>query len=199
MSMKMSRDRNRTGESKRETKEVEIRVSVDLDGRGEFRGRSGSAFVDHMLRTLSRHSQIDIRVHAKGDLRHHIIEDLAITLGRALDSALGEKVGITRFGFAYVPMDDSLARVVIDLGGRAYTKIYLGVKGESIEDTKVEDILHFMEALSQSLRCNLHVRVLYGSNDHHRVEAAVKALALALKMAVLRSGSEGVPSAKGEI
>jgi len=120
-------------------------------------------------------------------------------LGRALDSALGDKAGITRFGFAYVPMDDSLARVVIDLGGRAYTKIYLGVKSDSIEDTKVEDILHFLEALSQSLQCNMHVRVLYGSNDHHRVEAAVKALALALKMAVLRSGAVGVPSAKGEV
>jgi imidazoleglycerol phosphate dehydratase HisB len=199
MTVKRSRDRNRTGEARRETKEVEIRVSVDLDGRGEFKGRSGSAFVDHMLRTLAKHSQIDVKVQAAGDLRHHIIEDLAITLGKALDSALGDKVGITRFGFAYVPMDDSLTRVVIDLGGRAYTKIYLGAKGESIEDTKVEDILHFLEALAQSLRCNLHMRVLYGSNDHHRVEGAVKALALALKMAVSRSGVAGVPSAKGEI
>jgi len=197
--MTVRRKKNRTGEAKRKTKEVEIRVSVNLDGIGEFEGRSGSAFVDHMLRTLSKHSQIDVKVEAAGDLKHHIIEDLAITLGRALDSALGDEAGITRFGFAHVPMDDSLARVVIDLGGRAYTKIYLGVKSESIEDTKVEDILHFLEALSQSLQCNLHVRVLYGSNDHHRVEAAVKALALALKMAVSRSGAAGVPSAKGEI
>jgi len=197
--MIVRRGRRRTGEARRETKEVEIHVWVDLDGKGIFDGVSGSAFVDHVLRTLSKHSQIDINVQATGDLKHHIIEDLAITLGRALDSALGDKVGITRFGFAYVPMDDSLARVVIDLGGRAYSRIRLGVKCESIEDTKVEDVLHFLEALAQSLQCNLHVRVLYGSNDHHRVEAAVKALALALKTAVSRTGEEGVPSAKGEI
>jgi len=197
--MIVRRGRRRTAEATRKTKEVEIRVWMDLDGKGIFNGRSGSDFVDHMLRTLSRHSQIDINVQAAGDLKHHIIEDLAIALGKALDSALGDKVGITRFGFAYVPMDDSLARVVIDLGGRAYSRIRLGIKSESIEDTKVEDVLHFLEALAQSLQFNLHMRVLYGSNDHHRVEAAVKALALALKGAVSRSGEEGVPSAKGEI
>jgi imidazoleglycerol-phosphate dehydratase len=197
--MTVRRGRKRTGEAKRKTKEVVIHVWVDLDGRGVFKGRSGSAFLDHMLITLSKHSQIDINVQAVGDLKHHIIEDLAITLGKALDSSLGDKAGITRFGFAYVPMDDSLARVVIDLGGRAYTKIYLGVKSESIEDTKVEDLLHFLEALAQSMQCNLHIRVLYGSNDHHRVEAAVKALALALKTAVSKSVAKEIPSAKGEI
>ena len=197
--MIVRRGRRRTAEATRKTKEVEIRVWMDLDGKGIFNGRSGSDFVDHMLRTLSRHSQIDINVQAAGDLKHHIIEDLAIALGKALDSALGDKVGITRFGFAYVPMDDSLARVVIDLGGRAYSRIRLGIKSESIEDTKVEDVLHFLEALAQSLQFNLHMRVLYGSNDHHRVEAAVKALAFALKGAVSRSGEEGVPSTKGEI
>jgi imidazoleglycerol-phosphate dehydratase len=197
--MFVRKDRRRTGEATRKTLEVKIHVLVDLDGKGIFNGGSGSNFIDHMLKTLSKHSQIDIHVKAEGDLKHHIIEDLAIVLGKALDSALGDKIGIKRFGFAYVPMDDSLARVVIDLGGRAYSRIHLGTKSESIEDTKVEDMLHFLEALVQSLQFNLHLRVLYGSNDHHRVEAAIKALALALKEAASRSGEVGAPSTKGEI
>jgi imidazoleglycerol phosphate dehydratase HisB len=189
----------RRGEAKRDTKEVKIRVTVGLDGKGEFEGNSGSAFIDHMVRTLAKHSRIDIFVEASGDLKHHVIEDLGLTLGKALNEALGIKAGIARFGYAYVPMDDSLARAVVDLGGRAYSRIYLGVKGATIEDTKVEDILHFLESLSQSLQCNLHIRVLYGTNDHHRVEAAIKAMALALKMAASRGELSDVPSAKGEI
>jgi imidazoleglycerol phosphate dehydratase HisB len=191
--------KTRKGEAKRKTKEVEIRVAVKLNGKGEYAGNSGSAFINHMVRTLAKHSQIDISVEASGDLKHHIIEDLGLTLGKALNEALGNKEGIARFGYAYVPMDDSLARVVVDLGGRAYCRIYLGVKGAAIEDTKMEDILHFLESLSQSLQCNLHIRVLYGTNDHHRVEAAVKAMALALKMAVSKGELLDVPSAKGEI
>jgi imidazoleglycerol phosphate dehydratase HisB len=189
----------RKGEAKRKTKEVEIRVTVGLDGKGEFEGNSGSVFIDHMMRTLAKHSRIDMFVEASGDLKHHVIEDLGLTLGKALNEALGGKAGIARFGYAYVPMDDSLARAVIDLSGRAYSRIYLGVKGAVIEDTKVEDILHFLESLSQSLQCNLHIRVLYGTNDHHRVEAAVKAMALALRTAVSRGEFPDVPSAKGEI
>lgn len=189
----------RVGKHKRETREVKIGVTVDLDGAGEFSGSSGSAFLDHMLRTLCKHGRLDISVNATGDLKHHIMEDLALAIGKAVDSALGEKDGIMRFGYAYVPMDDSLARAVIDLGGRAYSKIRLGVRGESIEDTKVEDILHFLESLAQSMQCNMHVKVIYGTNDHHRVEAAVKALALALRMAVSKTGLPGIPSAKGEI
>ena len=189
----------RIAEVKRKTKEVDISVKVNLDGTGEFEGRTGSAFIDHMLRTLSKHSRIDITVEALGDLKHHIIEDVAIMLGRALDTALGEKIGIKRFGFAYIPMDDALARAVIDLGGRAYNRIELRLKGSIIEDTKSEDIMHFLESLSQSLQCNIHMRVLYGSNDHHRVEAAVKALAISLKTAVSMTEMRDVPSAKGEI
>lgn len=189
----------RKGEAKRKTKEVEIRLTVGLDGKGEFAGNAGSVFINHMLRTLAKHSRIDISVEASGDLKHHVVEDLGLTLGKALNEALGVKAGIARFGYAYVPMDDSLARAVVDLGGRAYSRIYLGVKDVTIEDTKVEDVLHFLESLSQSLQCNLHIRVLYGINDHHRIEAAVKAMALALKMAVSRGELSDVPSAKGEI
>lgn len=188
----------RMGDSERETTEVKIKVWVRIEGEGTFEGSSGTAFMDHMLKTLAKHSGMDIKVRAEGDLKHHIIEDLAITIGRAIQSAIGEKKGIARFGYAYVPMDDSLARAVVDLGGRAYTRLELGVKGDTIEDTKVEDLIHFLETLSQSLQCNIHLRVLYGSNDHHRVEAAMKALALALRASMeIRGG--GVPSTKGEI
>ncbi|MBC7120016.1 MAG: imidazoleglycerol-phosphate dehydratase [Candidatus Methanosuratus sp.] len=189
----------REGACDRKTREVQIRAKVCLEGPGEFTGSTGSAFIDHMVRTLAKHSLIRIDLEASGDLKHHIIEDTALVLGEAIQAALGEKRGIRRFGHAYVPMDDSLARAVIDLGGRAYSRIRLGTRGESIEDTKVEDILHFLEAFASSLKCNLHMKVLYGSNDHHKVEAAVKALALALRDAVSLTGSMEVPSAKGEI
>ncbi|MCX8182650.1 MAG: hypothetical protein N3D12_05980 [Candidatus Methanomethyliaceae archaeon] len=188
----------RIGEHERKTTEVNISVTTELDGEGVFEGSSGTAFMDHMLNTLAKHSGIDIKVRAKGDLKHHLIEDLAIVIGKAILSALGDKRGIARFGYAYVPMDDALARAVVDLGGRAYSRLELGVKSEVIEDTKVEDIKHFLETFSQSLQCNIHIRVLYGSNDHHRIEAAIKALALALKNSVKRVGA-GVPSTKGEI
>jgi imidazoleglycerol-phosphate dehydratase len=189
----------RKGKALRKTREVEIEVSVDLDGGGEYEGTSSSAFVDHMMRTLCKHGRMDVRVKVKGDLKHHIIEDLALVLGKALSDALGDKSGIGRFGYAYVAMDDSLARSVVDLGGRAYSRINLGLKGESIEDTRVEDLVHFLESLVQSLQFNLHLKVIYGSNDHHRIEAAIKALALSIRMATSPSGAGGIPSAKGEI
>lgn len=189
----------RKGKALRKTKEVEIEVFVDLDGEGEYEGTSSSAFMDHMMRTLCKHGRMDVKVGAKGDLKHHIIEDLALVLGKALSEALGDKTGIGRFGYAYVTMDDALARSVVDLGGRAYSRISLGLKGESIEDTRVEDLVHFLESLVQSLQFNLHLKVLYGSNDHHRIEAAMKALALSIRMATSPSGAGGIPSAKGEI
>lgn len=189
----------REGSCERRTSEVQIRARVCLEGPGEFTGSTGSAFIDHMLRTLAKHSSIRIELEASGDLKHHIIEDAALALGEAIQAALGDKRGIKRFGYAYVPMDDSLARAVVDLGGRAYSRIRLGTEGESIEDTKVEDIFHFLESLASSLKCNLHIKVLYGSNDHHKVEAAVKALAIALKDAVSLTGGTEIPSAKGAI
>ncbi|MGQ9758956.1 MAG: imidazoleglycerol-phosphate dehydratase [Candidatus Methanomethylicaceae archaeon] len=189
---------SRVGEARRETAEVRIKVWVQIEGEGTFEGSSGTAFMDHMMKTLAKHSGMNIKVMTEGDLKHHMLEDLAITLGRAIQSAIVDKKGIARFGYAYVPMDDSLARAVVDLGGRAYARLELGIKGEVIEDTKVEDLIHFLETLSQSLQCNIHLRVLYGSNDHHKIEAAVKALAIALKSSMERRGG-GVPSTKGEI
>lgn len=188
----------REGQCSRETEEVKIKAKIIIDGEGKFEGNAGTIFMNHMLKTFAKHSKMDIKVEVDGDLKHHLIEDLAIVLGKAIISALGNKEGIARFGYAYVPMDDSLARAVIDLGGRAYCKLELNIKGDFIEDTKVEDIIHFIETLSQSLQANVHIAILYGTNDHHKVEAAMKALAISMREAMKIMG-KGIPSTKGVI
>jgi imidazoleglycerol-phosphate dehydratase len=183
----------------RKTAEVEIIVELNIDGKGEANTETGIKFLNHLLTSLAKHGLFDLKVKAKGDLRHHISEDVALTLGEALQKAVAEKKGIRRFGSAYVPMDDSLARAVIDLGGRAYSCLDLKLKQPQIEDLKTEDIEHFFESFAQASKSNLHLTVLYGSNDHHKIEAAAKALTLALRQAVsLEPRIRGqVPSAKG--
>lgn len=188
----------REGEYIRETEEVKIKVYVKLDDEGKFEGNAGTIFMNHMLKTFAKHSKMNIKIEASGDLKHHIIEDIAIVMGKAINNALGEKEGIARFGHAYVPMDDALARAVVDLGGRAYCRLELNVKGDFIEDAKVEDIVHFIESLSQSLQANIHIAVLYGANDHHKIEAAIKALAISIREA-MKIISKDIPSAKGVI
>lgn len=155
-----------------------------MDGRGKGRVDTGVRFLDHMLLTLAKHSLFDLRVKAVGDLIHHISEDIALVFGKALRKALGEKRGIHRFGYAYVPMDDSLARAVVDLSGRPYISVKLNLNLTEIEDMKIEDVHHFFLSLGEALKANLHLEVLYGSNDHHKVEAALKALALSFRDAV---------------
>ncbi|MEM2449233.1 MAG: hypothetical protein QW119_00830, partial [Candidatus Methanomethylicaceae archaeon] len=182
----------------RETEEVKIKIHVILDGEGKFEGNIGTIFMNHMLKTFAKHSKMNIKIDAYGDLKHHIIEDVAIAMGRAINNALKEKEGIARFGYAYVPMDDALARAVVDLGGRAYCKLELNIKGDSIEDTKVEDIVHFIESFSQALQANIHLSILYGVNDHHKIEAAIKALAISIREAI-RIISKDIPSVKGVI
>lgn len=181
----------------RKTLETEVLVELSLDGTGLSDIRLGVRFFKHMLETLAKHALIDLKVDVKGDLAHHAIEDVAITLGEALSKALGDKRGIRRFGYAYAPMDDALAKAVVDLSGRSYAVIDLSLKGLSIEDAKAEDMEHFLASLAYSARMNLHVKVEYGSNDHHKVEAAFKAVALALKEAVGLEARTGVPSTKG--
>jgi imidazoleglycerol-phosphate dehydratase len=183
----------------RKTAEVEIIVELNIDGKGEANTETGIKFLNHLLTSLAKHGLFDLKVKAKGDLRHHISEDVALTLGEALQKAVAEKKSIRRFGSAYVPMDDSLARAVIDLGGRAYSCLDLKLKQPQIEDLKTEDIEHFFESFAQASKSNLHLTVLYGSNDHHKIEAAAKALTLALRQAVsLEPRIRGqVPSAKG--
>jgi imidazoleglycerol-phosphate dehydratase len=190
----------RTEELYRKTKETEVSVKVNLDGSGKVDAKTGVPFLDHMVTSLATHSMIDITAKVTGDLRHHSVEDFAIGLGEALSKALGAREGIARFGYAAAPMDCSLAFAAVDLVKRPYFKIDLKLRGKKIEDMPTEDINHFFESLATSLCANVHVYVQYGSNDHHKAEAAVKALALSLRQAVaLDPRRKGVPSSKGVI
>jgi imidazoleglycerol-phosphate dehydratase len=190
----------RKDEMHRKTKETEASVKVNLDGEGKSDADTGVPFLDHMVTSLATHSMIDITAKVKGDLRHHSVEDLAIGLGEALNKALGTREGIARFGYAAAPMDCSLALAAVDLVKRPYFKIDLKLRGKKIEDMPTEDINHFFESLATSLCANVHVFVQYGSNDHHKAEAAVKALALSLRQAVaIDPKRKGVPSSKGVI
>jgi imidazoleglycerol-phosphate dehydratase len=190
----------RKDEVYRKTKETEVSVKVNLDGSGKVNTNTGVPFLDHMVTSLATHSMIDMTANVTGDLRHHSVEDLALGLGEALSKALGARDGIARFGYAAVPMDCSLAFAAVDLVKRSYFKIDLKLRGKKIEDMPTEDINHFFESLATSLCANIHVYVQYGSNDHHKIEAAVKALALSLRQAVaLDPKRKGVPSSKGVI
>lgn len=190
----------RVGEYSRETKETRIDVSVNLDGHGAVEIGTGVMFFNHLIKSLAVHSQIDIKVRGEGDLKHHLIEDVAICLGKALRKAIGDGVGINRFGYAIIPMDEALAFAAIDLVRRPYHKINLNIAGEAIEDMTREDIKHFLETLASFLQGNIHLWVQSGSNDHHMVEAAFKALALSLRQAVtILPEKKQVPSAKGII
>lgn len=184
----------------RQTEETDIVVEVELDGSGNSKVDTPISFLNHMLASLSKHSLIDINVDASGDLNHHIVEDTAICIGRAIRKALGDFKGIRRFGYALAPMDCSLALVALDISNRPYAVIELRTERDDIEDMASEDIHHFFESLSASFKINLHVRVEYGKNDHHKVEAAFKALALALREVVsIDPRREDVPSTKGVI
>jgi len=190
----------RIGKIERETKETSIIAEVNLDGSGGSEVETPIAFLSHMLSTLATHSMIDIKVKARGDLTHHITEDVALCLGSAMKEALHGSERIARFGYAAVPMDCSLSFAAVDLGNRPYSAIDLGAHGQNIEDMAVEDVVHFFESLATSMRSNIHIKVEYGGNDHHRVEAAFKALALSLRNAVsLDPRRTGVPSSKGAI
>lgn len=190
----------RKNEVNRKTKETEVRTKVSLEGAGRAKVDTGVPFLDHIVTSLATHSMIDIDAQVQGDLKHHCIEDLAIGLGGAINKALGDRIGINRFGYAAVPMDCSLAFAAVDLAKRTYFKIDLKLRGKKIEGMPTEDINHFVESFATSLCANVHVFVQYGSNDHHKTEAAVKALALALRQALtIDRRRKGVPSSKGVI
>jgi imidazoleglycerol-phosphate dehydratase len=190
----------RYAEYTRKTKETEITVRINLDGEGKVNANTGIIFLDHMMQTLGVHGCMDLRVEAKGDLKHHVMEDVAICLGEALRQAIGDAVGIARFGYAIVPMDDALALAAVDLVTRPYFRIDLAIESKSLEDTTGEDLLHFFETLATSMKATIHVDVHYGINDHHKVEAATKALALSLRQATtIPPGKRIIPSAKGSI
>ena len=190
----------RTEEVYRKTRETEVTVKVNLDGEGIADAKTGISFLDHMITSFATHSLINVTAKVKGDLKHHAVEDLAICLGEAINKALGTREGLARFGYAAAPMDCSLAFAAVDLVKRPYFKIDLKLRGKKVEDMAVEDINHFFESLATSLSANIHVFVQYGSNDHHKAEAAVKALALSLRQAVaMDPRRKGVPSSKGVI
>ena len=173
----------RSARVKRVTREVDIEVSIMIDGKGESKVETGVAFLNHMLATLAKHAYWSLEVQASGDLVHHVVEDVGLVLGESLRKALGEKRGIRRFGYALIPMDDSLARASVDLGGRPYVLLDLKLSGVDVEGLKTEDIKHFFFSFGQSLQANIHLSILYGDNDHHKVESAVKALAVAIREA----------------
>jgi imidazoleglycerol phosphate dehydratase HisB len=192
----------RTATITRATRETKITCTVNLDGTGESRIATGIGFLDHMLTALSKHSGIDIDLACTGDLHiddHHTAEDCALTLGQALDQALASRLGITRFASAYAPLDESLARAVLDLSGRPLAIVNLMLLRDSIGTLAAENVPHFFRSLATTLRATLHLDILRGENDHHKAEAAFKALALALKQAVARTASTDVPSTKGSL
>ena len=190
----------RTAEYTRQTRETEITAKVNLDGTGTAEINTGIKFLDHMLTSLATHSLIDININATGDLRHHIAEDTALVLGKALYQALQQDKRITRFAESSVPMDESLASCSLDLGGRPYSVIDLGLVNPMTEDMTNEDITHFMESLATSLHANIHIKTKHGTNDHHKAEAAFKALARCLREATsIDPRRTEAPSSKGTL
>ncbi len=190
----------RISEVKRETLEVSIKVKLNIDGNGFHKIETGNKFLNHVLSTIAKHSLFDLEITANGDLKHHVAEDVALTLGEALLKALRDKKGIKRFGSTFVAMDDTLARAVVDLGGRPHSYINIPLKGDEVEDLCIEDIFHFFESIAQASKSNIHLDVLYGTNDHHKVEAISKALALTLREACsIDPRINSIPSAKGVI
>lgn len=190
----------RRAELQRKTHETDVRVRLLLDGEGAAQIDSGIAFLDHMLTALARHGRFDIELVCQGDLQvddHHSAEDCALGLGAAFAEAVGERRGIERFGSAFAPLDEALARAVVDLSGRPFAQIDLGLRRERLGAMACENVPHFFHSFATAAGLTLHVDVLRGVNDHHRSEAAFKAMALALRQAVRRDGTSAVPSTKG--
>ena len=192
--------KSRKSNLKRETKETSVTVNLNLDGTGKTSINTGISFLDHLITSFGKHSMMDLSLKAKSKdgIEHHLIEDAAITLGSAVDKALGKRIGITRFSYASVPMDEALAEVSIDLVKRPFNKISLSMKRSKIEGMSKEDIEHFFQSLTQNLNCCIHVTVKYGDNDHHKIEAAIKSMAVGLRNASSKdSKQKGIPSTTG--
>ena len=175
---------SRTAVIKRETKETNISLRLDVDGSGRYEISTGINLFDHLLSQLARHGLIDINLSATGDDPHHLAEDVAICLGKALQEALGDKRGLVRMADATVPMDDALAMVAVDLSGRGYVRLELGFTENDMFGLPTDLVRHFLETLALEGKLNIHARVLYGMNDHHRAEAVFKALGRALDQAM---------------
>lgn len=191
----------RRGEVRRTTRETDVTVRLALDGTGATTVSTGIPFLDHMLTALAKHGRLDLELSCAGDLHvddHHTAEDCALALGAAIDQALGDRRGIARFGSSHAPLDEALARAVIDLSGRPFAHVDLGLRREALGGLACENVGHVLRSLAVAARATLHLDLLRGENDHHRAEAAFKALALALRQAVSRDGHD-VPSTKGAL
>lgn len=192
----------RTATVTRKTKETNIQITLNLDGSGDADIQTGVGFLDHMLHHVAVHGLFDLNVRAAGDLHidaHHTIEDVAIVLGDALDRALGDRRGVTRIGHSYVPMDEALARVVVDLSGRSYAVIEGTFDSPMLGAFPTSLVPHFFETLAARGKMNLHAQVLHGRDDHHKIEALFKALGRALNMAVALDERRGETSTKGTL
>ncbi len=181
----------------RETLETKVKVKLRLFGEGKNKVETGIGFLNHLLETFSVHSLMDLQIKAHGDLKHHVVEDVAISLGRTIRKALRNR-NVRRFGFSLVPMDDSLALAAVDLVERSYPVLELGLKGGEIEDLKCEDFTHFLETLIKSMEATIHLKVLHGFNDHHKAEAVFKAFAIAFSQAI-QPRKKGKVSVKGTV
>ena len=173
----------RTAIVKRETKETNVSLELNIDGSGEWQISTGIRMFDHLLAQLAQHGRFDLKISATGDDQHHVVEDVAICLGRAFSEALGEKRSIVRMGDASVPMDDALATVAVDIGGRGYTVLELPFSDNDMAGFATDLIRHFLESFAIEAKLNLHTKVIYGTNDHHKAEALFKALGRAMDTA----------------
>lgn len=192
--------KSRIGHIIRKTKETEVSVTVNLDGNGKISVKTNLPFLDHLVTSLAKHAMFDLKLNAasKDGIDHHLVEDTAIALGNAIDKSLGNRAGIVRFGYATVPMDESLAEASLDLVKRQYHKIEISIARNQIEGISKEDLEHFFRSLAQSLNSCIHISVKYGENDHHKIEAAIKAFAVAWRAAVsIDKRQRGMPSTKG--
>ncbi len=192
----------RRGVIERQTTETSIAIRLTLDGRGRYDVRTGIRFLDHMLELFTRHGGFDLRLRAEGDLdvdQHHTVEDIGIALGEAVDAALGSRRGINRAGYFVMPMDESIGVVAIDLSGRAHAVVDSRVKTQKVGDLQAELLTDFFEGFARGARANIHLKVLYGRSDHHKVEALFKAFGRALRMACSRDRrlAKVMPSTKG--
>ncbi len=189
---------NRVSTVKRETKETSISLELNIDGTGKWEVNTGLGMFDHLLAQLAQHGVFDIKISASGDDQHHLVEDVALCLGKAFGEALGEKRGIVRMGDAVVPMDDVLVMVAVDISGRGYTVLDLPFTDNDMAGFPTDLVRHFLESFAAEARLNLHTKVLYGVNDHHKAEALFKSLGRALDAATRideRIGG-GLPSTK---
>lgn len=188
---------------KRKTKETEISLALDLDGSGAGKIDTGIGFFDHMLELLKKHALVDLEVRAKGDLDvdyHHTVEDVGLVFGQALDKALGDRKGLTRYGFASIPMDESLCETSLDLGGRPFLVMQCAMKHMMVKDFEVKLVEEFFRAVSVESRSNIHLRQIYGDEAHHVCEGLFKSFARALRAAkTIDPNESGIPSSKGVI